>query len=288
MKKAKLITLTDDNYYSQQAGIDYCSVSQLKQFLNGFKGEDACEERALAEIHGEYEPPKSDALLVGSLFDIAMLEPEKLEGFKAMHPEMYSSRGATKGELKAQFKIVDLMVDRANKDKLFMKSLEGEHQKIFTGEIYGVPFKAKLDVYKEGKYICDLKSCKSIRDSYYNPLTKRRESFIEYFDYITQATIYRELVYQNTGDKLPFFICAVSKETPVDLEIIEIDEDTMDRRLEELEEPIKQVQMLKAGEVKPTKCGVCPYCIERKVLTRPINWTELAGRLEDDEVEVKQ
>lgn len=286
MSSKKLIDITSENYYSTEVNKDYCSVSQMKLFEDGFKGEIGCEKKALAEINGEYERPSTDALLLGSLVDLMLLEPEKVDAFKEEHPEMFSSRGATAGQLKSQFKIADAMVEKAKNDFLFMASLSGEHQKIFTGEIYGVPFRCKLDVYKAGKYICDLKTCKSIRETYYNPITRQRESFVEYYDYISQASIYQELVYQNTGEKLPFFLCAISKETPVDIEIIEIDNDTMARRLEELEPIIRQIGMLKSGKVEPTSCGVCPYCIERKVLTRPIHFTELAGRLEDDEVEV--
>ena len=270
--------LTNENYFSLEMGKKYCSVSQLKNFI-GVAGQRPCEERALAEMNGEYERPTSDSLLLGSLVDCLLTEPEKYESFIAEHPEMFSSKGPTKGELKAAYKIGLTMVDRCKRDNFFMRTLEGERQQIMTGDVFGVPFKIKMDAYMPGKYITDLKTCRSISESFYNPLTGQRESFIVFYDYISQGAIYQHIVYQNTGKKLPFFISAVSKEEVPDIAVIQIDNQTLSDRLESLEEQIKNVGLLKAGKIDPCKCGVCNYCRERKVLTKPINWVEIAGEV---------
>ena len=54
--------LTNDNYYSSEANRRYMSVSQYKQFCK-------CEAAAMAQIMGEWEFPKTTALLVGSYVD---------------------------------------------------------------------------------------------------------------------------------------------------------------------------------------------------------------------------
>ena len=50
--------LTNKNYYNAKANNEFMSVSQFKQF-------NKCEAMALAELKGEYERPKSKALLLG-------------------------------------------------------------------------------------------------------------------------------------------------------------------------------------------------------------------------------
>ena len=54
--------LTNRNYYSTKANNEFMSVSQFKSFKK-------CEAMTLAELNGEYERPKSKALLLGSFVD---------------------------------------------------------------------------------------------------------------------------------------------------------------------------------------------------------------------------
>ena len=54
--------LTSENYYSPESNQGYMSASQFKSFLD-------CEARTLAELHGEYHRPSTEALLVGSYVD---------------------------------------------------------------------------------------------------------------------------------------------------------------------------------------------------------------------------
>ena len=54
--------LSNRNYYGAKANKEFMSVSQFKAFQK-------CEARALAELKGEYERPKSKALFLGSFVD---------------------------------------------------------------------------------------------------------------------------------------------------------------------------------------------------------------------------
>lgn len=272
----KKFKLTADNYYSTEANKAYVSVSQYKSFI-GCGAYNGCEYKALAEINGEYVRPSNEALLIGSYVDCALTEPDKLAEFIESHPDMIAKTGPNKGQLKKDFIKADLMIERARRDSLFMKTLEGNTQTIMTGEIEGVPFKIKMDAYKEGKYITDLKTCESIRKGYYNPVTGTRDNFIGYYDYITQGAIYQEIVYQNTGKRLPFFISAVSKENEPDLEVIQIDNETLAEQLEIVKMNVPQIQMLKNGEVEPIHCGYCDWCKKNKVLSKPISHLDIGG-----------
>lgn len=270
------MTLTEQNYYSRESNMKYLSVSQLKSFAGcpAFMG---CEERALAELTGEYVAPVSDALLIGSLVDVLMLgTKDEQERFVAEHPEMYASRGKTVGQLKSQYIHALDMVERARRDRFFMRTLEGQHQVILTGKIFGYPFKAKLDVLGD-KYITDLKTTKSITEGFYDPEVRRRVSFAQAYRYDWQAGIYTELVRQNFGKDLPFFLAVVSKERIPDIEVMQIDRESMDEAMEELEPIVERVVALKNGEAVPESCGRCDYCREKKVLTAPISWLDVGG-----------
>jgi hypothetical protein len=197
----------------------------------------------------------------------------------ADNPSMYSSRGPTKGQLKAEFQKAYQMVERAQQDKKFMKYLDGEHQKIMTGNIFGLDWRIKIDCYIPGKAIVDLKTCESITKGYYNTMTGTRDNFIGYYDYITQGAIYQEIVRQNTGMVLPFFISAISKENEPDLEVIQIDNQTLAEALEVVKMNVQQIQMLKNGEIEPIRCGRCDWCKKNKVLKNPISHLDIGGEL---------
>ena len=275
------IKLNEVNYYSLDANKEFCSVSQFKTFY----GLDGCEARAMAEIKGEYERPKTDALLVGSYVDCMLTEPDNIDDFISDHPEIISTRGATKGLLKTDYQRADKMVERVKQDKQMMNYLSGEHQKIMTGELFGLPFKIKMDSYIEGKAIVDLKTVESMSKMYYMP-ERGKVSFVEYYDYILQGAVYQEIVFQNTGKRLPFILACVSKETIPDIALIWIDNQTLHDRIygnefaEGIARQCEQIMLLKRGEVEPIRCEHCAYCLPTKQLKKPIHYLELLGGID--------
>lgn len=272
--------LTNDNYFDLENQQKYMSVSTFKNFI-GTNALQGCEFRALAELNGEYERPITDALLVGSYVDVMLTGTEQeIADFQTEHPEMYSSRGATKGELKSTYQIAIKMVERAKRDEFFMRTLTGQKQVIMVGEIYGLPWKIKIDCLGDN-FITDLKTTRSIRETYYNPSTGQRVSFVEHFDYILQMAVYREIVRQNTGRVLPVFLSVISKEQEPDIEVINIDAETLDYRLSEIRDQVESVKALLNGDVEPCRCGMCPYCRQKKILKAPISWQEIGGLLDE-------
>lgn len=71
--------LTNENYFSTEASMEYMSVSQFKAF-------ESCEAAALAEAKGEYKREETTSLLVGKYVD-AHFEGT-LDVFKAQHPDI--------------------------------------------------------------------------------------------------------------------------------------------------------------------------------------------------------
>lgn len=261
---------TSEQYYGQQANFEFMSASQLKAFI-GTPGITACEERAVAELNGQYVRPESNALTIGSYVDVMLTgtEDEQHE-FRESHPEMVSSRGATKGQLKAEYRSVNDMVARAFEDKanggIFMRALEGERQKVVTGEIHGHKFKGRIDVLGDG-FITDLKTVENVNKRYYND---GWWDFISWWGYDLQGAIYQELVFQSTGNKLPFYIAALSKQTPCDIDLIQVPQDRLNEAMERVApSALDRIAALKSGEIKPTRCGRCDWCRATKVIRKP-------------------
>lgn len=159
--------LTEGNYYDKESNMRYVSASQYKMFFNPYK--DCCEAAALAEIKGEFERPVTDSLLIGSYVDEALTGD--LEKFKKEHPEIISSRGESKGELKSQYKQAEKMIARAKADALFMNYITGGvHQAIYTGEIGRIGVTIKSTDSEGGvktdnrEFVCmsDAEKCKEL------------------------------------------------------------------------------------------------------------------------------
>lgn len=261
-------SLTAVNYFSPENSMKYMSSSQFKSFRK-------CEAAALAELRGEYERPLTDSLLTGSFVD-AHFEGT-LDIFKAKHPEVFTRNG----ELKAQYKHAEYIIQRVERDPVFMRYMSGAKQVIMTGEIAGVPFKIKVDSLHD-EAIVDLKVMKDF-DLIWNAEKGMKQHFIQYWGYDLQGAIYREIVRQNRGKLLPFYIAAVTKEKPEpDLDIPWVPPEDLDNALNEVVSLAPRFQQIKDGKLAPQRCGDCPYCRFTKVLTGPVNFHE---RLEVYEVE---
>lgn len=277
---SNLLILTPENYYSREANMQYVSVSQYKDF-DGTTGKMGCEACAMAKLRGEVEEVQTTPLLVGSYVD-AYFEGT-LPTFAAQHPEIYSSRGKTAGELKSEYKQASMMIDRAEKDAVFMQYMAGDKQVIMTGEIEGVPVKIKIDS-TDGRRITDLKTVRSITETFYAKDLGQRLNFCEWWGYDLQAAVYREIYRQNTGDLLPFYICAISKDKTDNIphpriKVIEVPPMLMDEKLTEVKSSIVKIQRIKEGDLEPLRCEVCDYCADTEVLDGPVSIDMLLGEI---------
>lgn len=241
--------LTPSNYYSTEANSAYWSASLIKSMLQ-------CPAAALAEMRGEWTRPDSSALMVGSYVD-AYFEGT-LDNFKAEHPEIFKRDGS----LKSDYTKANEMIDRAASDPVFMDFMQGDKQKILTGNIFGFPFKAKFDVFN-GERIVDLKTAKDMKPIY--KAGQGRLSFAEAWHWTLQMAIYQRL----EGHNLPCYLAVITKETPPDIEIVEIPQSTMDTEMQILEQQITYFDAMKQGVIEPDRCGSCAYCRATKKLNAP-------------------
>lgn len=266
-----MLKLTPENYYSKEASQEYMSVSQYKNFV-GTWGQLGCEAKAMAMLRGEWEDEVSPSMLVGSFVD-AHFEGT-LGTFKAQHPEIFTKNG----DLKAEYRHAEAVIARIERDEYFMKTLSGEKQRIFTGDLYGVTWKCKVDSYIPGACITDLKVMKCLRDTFWVK-DLGRMSFAEYWGYILQGAVYQKLVEIETGEKLPFLLSAASKEEHPDIQVIGFTQQNLDDELTQVFKNIGRVISVKKGEQEPLRCEVCDYCRETKKLDHPIHYSELETKI---------
>ena len=84
------------------------------------------------------------------------------------HPAVFTR----KQELRSEFRKANEIIDRIRSDELFMKFMSGEKQRIMTFDLFGVPWKMKMDSYLPNP-ITDLKSKAKIRHFHFGGMTCR-------------------------------------------------------------------------------------------------------------------
>lgn len=245
--------LTQKNYFSKKASVEYMSVSQFKAFQK-------CPASALAEIKGKYQREKTTALLVGSYVD-SFFEGT-LPKFIRENPEIFKKDGT----LKAEYAQAELIIQRILKDKLFVEFLSGEKQVIMSGAINDVNIKIKVDSLHPDK-IVDLKIMRDFEGVFVPEIG--RQPWFEAWGYDIQGAVYQEIVRQNTGEKLPFFLAAATKEKITDIDIVHIEQGMLDYALERFKQGVEYYDAMKKGVIEPTRCEKCEYCKNTKVLKEP-------------------
>ena len=249
--------LTNKNYFSLENQRRYWSVSQFKAF-------DKCEAAAMAEIKGWYKREETTALLVGSYVD-AWFSGE-MDDFLLEHSNIISART---GELKADYRHADTIIDTIEVQPVMMDYLTGNKQEIRTAELFGVPWKIKMDVYLPNERIVDLKVVKDFNKIYkegYGMI-----SWIQYWGYDIQGAVYQKVEQLSSGRKkpLPFYIAAATKEKIPDVDLIQIPQHILDAALKVVESKIDRFDLVKHGEIEPNRCETCEFCKTTKILMEP-------------------
>lgn len=251
--------LDASNYFSKEAEMIYFGSTQFKNFMS-------CEAAALAKINGEYTEEITTALLIGSFVD-AHFEGT-LDIFKAQHPELFTA----KGTLKSDYQHAEYIIERIERDDMFMTYMSGGKQQILTGELFGHLWKIKIDSYHPGKAIVDLKVMRDFEPKWIEGQGKI--PFVEAWGYDIQAFIYQAI----EGNHLPFFIAGATKQKPEpDIAIMSIPQDALDIAGEIVKANIDRIAAVKAGQVEPVRCEKCDYCRRTKKLTQIVDYREVGA-----------
>lgn len=278
--KSNQFVLTESNYHSRTANLKYFSASQVKGMLS-------CEARTMAEIFGTWSEEPTVSMLVGSYVDAYFNSKREKDGRGEISGHEFSdfvAENRTKlvnsrtGELKADFRKAEQMIERAESDELFMRFLRGRKQVIMTANLFGVPFKVKYDVLRDHYRVNDKRivDIKTIRDT--EPIYRTGEgklNFVEYWRYDLQLSIYREVYKKNKGAELPCYLACISKQDPPAILLIHIPPPQLDTNMEYLAEKMERFKAIKSGIIEPERCENCAYCRATRKLSRVINLDEL-------------
>lgn len=259
--------LTSENYYSKEANEAYMSVSQFKDFA-GTYGKLPCEYSAMEKLEERWEDEPSTAMMVGSYVD-AYFEGT-LEKFKAENPSLFKKDGG----LKAEYVKANEIIARIERDEYFMKYMSGQKQVIMTGTIGGAEWKIKIDSYIPDVAIVDLKVMASITELKWVKDIGYLD-FVRYWGYDIQGAVYQEIVRQNTGKLLPFYIAGATKEKEPDIRIIHVTDNYLKEAMNVVEMNLPRILRVKSGELEPDKCELCDCCRHNRVLTKPISIMDL-------------
>lgn len=260
------LLLDNDTYFSPEASMRFMGASQFKSFMD-------CPARTMAELRGEYERPDTKALLMGSYVDAYF--SDEMGQFLQQHPEVFK-RNST--DLKAEYQQCDKMIARASEHPLFMEFMGGEHQRIMTGELFGVPYKIKMDSYHPGKMIVDLKCMRDTKPVYKDG---RMQTFIDAWQYDLQLYIYQQIEAQNSEDGLllPCYLAVITKEEEPDIRLIEVPQWKLNGCESLIAHYSPIFQSYKDGTAEPLRCDKCAYCRRTKKLERVESYEELMEEL---------
>lgn len=283
--------LTTDNYYTPEADREYMSCSQYQDFLS-------CEARALAKLQGRYIPEPSEALTVGNYFHTAMESEEAHRQFRMEHfDDIYKTKIDKKTgeiiptEMYAPYVKADEMIKVCYSDPLIKSLIDmpGENEVIMTGELFGTPWKIRLDKYMSDKrLIIDWKTTADINKTEYNPIFGERESFVESLGYMMRAAVYTEIEKQFAGKDTDanFVIVAISKQDPPDKAALLLNHrQRYDWELEQIEKHMLNIRRIKNGELRPRRCGMCDYCRKTKALKKIIPYYVLNPKFREEREE---
>lgn len=251
--------ITNENYFSPENNLKYFSVSQFKSFMD-------CEARTMAELRGEYQRGKTTALLVGLYVD-AHFEGT-LDLFKSQNPTLFKRDGS----LKSDYVQAEAIIDRVERDEMFMRYMSGQSQVIKTGELFGYEWKTKIDSYHPGKAIVDLKVMADFEPKYKDGLGK--VNFVEYWGYDIQGAVYQAI----EGNQLPFIIAGATKQKVTDIGLFQVPQYKLDSALKIVEHYIDRFADVKSGLAEPQRCEKCDYC----KLTKKLKRIEILEDLENE------
>lgn len=263
--------LNRDSYYSKEADWEYMSCSQYQNFCQ-------CEAKAMAVIQGRWEEPPGEAFLVGNYFHTYFESPEAHRQFVGENADSIflkqTKKEAENGilRLRAPFVHADAMIKCATDDPLISNiiNMPGENEKILTGELFGVPWRIRMDKYvPDGRLIVDYKTVANIWETRWSEELHARVSFIETYGYLFRAAVYSEIEKQNVKSQSDpqFLIIAISKQDPPDKEVLLLNHrQRYDYELERIKETLPYIQRVKQGLIRPRRCGVCDYCRATKTL----------------------
>lgn len=187
-----ILKLKEDQHYYGEFGRQFLSNSDIGTLISNPKKFGVPSEKTVEMLKGSY-------------FHTLALEPHKAKNLITVDAStrttnIYKNALAETGEdillLSHEVEDIKFMVAalKANKDlSSLVYSSINQYEMPFIGEIFGVPFKCKVDIHRLSEKNYDLKTTSSIDEFKWSA---------KKYNYDSQAWIYREL----TGYELEFIV----------------------------------------------------------------------------------
>lgn len=256
------LTLTSDNYYGNDADLEYMSATWIKKFME-------CEAAGLNSL---LNPPQ-DAVPTVPMLEGNFVHSyfESVEAHQAFIDEHQPSKGSKvptiftqKGKLLAKFKEAQRMIDRlkqSNEFNFFYNGPDCQKEAIVTGQLYGVNWKGKIDSLNVDKgYFCDLKTTADMHRSFWNAEKHERQSWFDEYNYALQMGAYKKLLQSKYHKPFNVYVFAVDKKDSPAVEALEVDYSRLQAGLDQIEEYQPRLMQVISGEEEPVRCGNCDYC----------------------------
>ena len=242
---------------------EHMSVSQYKNFCK-------CPACQMARLRGEWTDDDTEALMAGRYVD-AMLTGDPESYIEENSRELFKRNG----EPYAWVLKADYAVEAVKKQPLMMHLLSGEHQVEMEAEIEGVNTLIRMDSYKEGEVIADLKYVRDFKSP------NLFQNIIDYYGYDMQGAVYQEVVFQKTGKRLPFYLVMVTKHEYPRVAVVEIPQEQLTDKIMEYRTRVQYFDKIKKGEIEAERCEDCDYCAMTTQLVEPIQAPELGKSKEE-------
>lgn len=276
MTTRKAPRLTKENYYSSETDGAYMSATWFKKF-------NSCEAEALAELTGSYAPDQNKTpLLVGNFVHSYFESDEAHQDFINQNKwELYGKKKASKADIEkgnvndnnqaltnnllSDYKKAESMIDRLKEFKQFdfFYNRDGcEKESIITGDLFGVPWKGKIDSLNVEKgYFCDLKTTAEIHKNFYNPdKHDYTKLWFDEYNYGLQMAAYKKMLQQKYHKPFECYIFAVDKTSSPAIEAMYVDMERIEKGWKEIEEYQPRLMNILNGNEDPVRCEHCDYC----------------------------
>lgn len=252
------MTLTPETYHSPQARAQWVSSSDIKRARR-------CEAQWYSSVCGKYiQDEEKPAFVYGHLFEAAVCGAS-MDTISAAFPEIFSTRGPRKGEVKAEY-LGALQLSEAVRRSPFLSALIDRCQKqvIFTGTIEGLPVRMMADLLDEDGSIYDIKSARSFAPVWDNDREEYREWWSVY-DYPIQLWVYREIARQN-GLTVPRVGLIAGDKQNHDVQALTFGRETMAAAGADTRYTLRRMDAILSGDA-PQECGRCELCLSQKIIT---------------------
>lgn len=241
--------LTQSNYHSPEAKARWMSSSDVKKAMR-------CEA---AWIGGDVDDEDKNAFIFGHLFE-ALLTGEEYE-----NPLVYSSKGPTKGQVKAEYKPAYEMAEAVRRSPALAKIIDrSRKQVIMTGEIGGLPFRVMCDLLDVDGSIYDIKSARSFSPQYDEDRAAYRDWWAAW-EYPVQLWVYHEIARQN-GLAVPRAGLIAAAKDNADVQALVFGRETMEAAEADARYTIESMSAILRGD-EPGACMHCRWCVSQKIIT---------------------